>query len=415
MRLLPESAYDIQLPRMYRVRQKLPDFQLADVEQTVKEEMDKPEIATLIQPGMHVALLVGSRGIQNLQLIVKTIGACMIERGALPFVVPAMGSHGGTASAQLAILEAYGISAANMGFPIKSGMEVDEIGCTASGVPVCIDRIAHGADMIVPINRVKPHTDFTGPIESGLCKMLTIGLGNHEGASRLHGKGFACFRSLIPEAAQLVMDRLPVGFGVAILENGYDQTFGVEVVAAQDILSREPVLLQAARANMAQIMLDEIDVLIVQQMGKDISGAGMDPNIIGRTTEGPKENHTGVKIQRIVVEDLTPASCGNAAGIGLADFVLEQCVHKIDRDVTAINCVSSVHPEAARLPVVVSNEREGVLCGLKTAVDVDFAAPKIVKIKDTLDLAEILVSEALLPEIERNEHMEIVEQVNLFI
>lgn len=412
MGILPESAYQMRLPQMHRVVQHFDGKKLEDVEGAVRAELRKEEIRRLVKPGMRVAMAVGSRGISNMALIARTTAEELKAMGAEPFIIPAMGSHGNAeAEGQRQVLAGYGITEETMGVPIVSSMETDELGTTPSGVPVCIDRSANHADLIVPLNRVKPHTDFHGPIESGLCKMLTIGLGKHEGCSRLHQQGFVKFPELIPEAARLVIEKAPVGFGVAIIENSYDQTFHVEAVPADRIHQREPGLLNIAREKMPRIKLRDIDVLVIDVLGKDISGAGMDPNITGRTTKGGLEGFQGPKIQRIVVRGLTEATHGNACGIGLADYILQSCSDQIDLPATFTNTIGSGNPEAGRIPIRVESVREGVIASLRTCVGEDLANPKIVFIKSTLSLGEIWVSDALLPEAEANPELEVCPEV----
>lgn len=408
MALLAPDAYEIKLPRMYRVRQQFNADEVKDIEGTVHRELAKEEIRRKVTPGMKIAVLVGSRGICNLERIVRSVGNELKDMGAEPFIVPAMGSHGGgTAEGQEEMLAGYGITEERVGMPVHSSMEVDEIGVTSDGVHVCVDRIAHHADLIVPINRVKPHTDFRGPVESGLCKMLTIGLGKHQGCSHLHQRGFVNFPHLIPEAAAMVIRETKVGFGLAILENGYDRTYALEAVPAEKILTREPELLNTARKLMPSILFPAVDVLIIEQLGKDISGAGMDPNITGRTTKGGLQGFKGPKIQRIVVESLTEPSHGNACGIGLADYILESCEKQIDRHATSVNAIGSGNPEAGRIPIAVADEREAILCSLRTSIDINYDALKIVKIKSTLALSDILVSEAMLENARQNERLTI--------
>lgn len=406
MPLFPESAYQLELPKMHRVLQKFDTTQLENVEETVRAEMHKKEITSLVKPGMRIAMAVGSRGIQNLALIAKTVAEELQNMGAMPFIVPAMGSHGGgTAKGQTAVLEGYGITEEAIGIPVKSSLEVDEIGtveCESGTVQVVVDHYAAHADLIIPIGRVKPHTDFRGPIESGLCKMLTIGLGKFEGCTRLHHMGAIHFPTLLPVAAKLVIDKTPVGFGVAIIENSYDQTYHIEMVPADKIHDREPELLKIARSKMPKILVKEIDALIVQEMGKDISGAGMDPNIIGRAARGRLKDFDGPEIQRILVKSLTKDTHGNASGIGLADYVLKLCAETIDLGATYTNSVSCGNPEGGRIPIQVMDVKEGVLACLRSGVGVDLNAPKIVYIKNTLQLGEIWVSDALIEEVRRN-------------
>lgn len=412
MSLFPESAYQMHLPKMHLVKQYFDETKLEDVEGKVREELNKPEIQELVKPGMRVAMGVGSRGIRNIALIAKTTGEELIKMGAKPFIVPAMGSHGGgTAEGQAAILAGYGITEETMGFPVVSSMEVEEVGVTSSGVHVVIDKNAYEADLIVPLGRVKPHTDFRGPIESGLCKMLTIGLGKFEGCTRLHHMGAVNFPTLLPEAARIVIDNAPVGFGIAIIENSYDQTYMIEAVPASRIHEREPELLNIAREKMSSIQLDTIDALIVKELGKDISGAGMDPNIIGRAARGRLKDFNGPDIQRILVCGLTESTHGNASGIGLADYVLEACADKIDLISTSINSVSCGNPEGGRIPIRVKDIREGVMACIRSGVNVDFDAPKIVFIKNTLELEEIWVSDSLVGEVIDNPSMELCDEI----
>ena len=409
MGLLPESANDIKIPKMHCIKQIFEPEYIADIEQAIVDEMNKPEIAELIKPGMKVALAVGSRGIHKIDLITRRVGLVLKEKGAAPFIVPAMGSHGGgVASGQSEILESYGITEETMEMPVLSSMEVIKLGKTKNGVDVYIDKIAHEeADLIIPIVRIKPHTDYKAPIESGLCKMLVIGLGKHIGCSRMHQEGFSAFGALIPEAAGIILQNAKIGFGIAIVENAYDKPFLIEAVKADSIMQREPELLKIAKAKMPSIMLDEIDVLVINELGKDISGAGMDPNITGRTTKGVLTGFQGPKIQRIIVKGLTQATHGNATGIGLADFILKKGYEQMDLPSTYTNSVGSGNPEAGRIPVIVDDERQGIIASLLTCVGIDIANPKIVNIKNTLDLSEIWVSDALLPYC-KNERMQLV-------
>ncbi|MBO5472980.1 MAG: DUF2088 domain-containing protein [Lachnospiraceae bacterium] len=414
MPLFPESAYQLKLPQMHRVLQKFDTTKLEDVEGRVRAEIQKEEIRSLVKPGMRIAMAVGSRGIQNMALIVKTVAEELKSMGASPFIVPAMGSHGGgTAQGQAAILAGYGITEETMGIPVISSLEVDELGtvtCDSGTVHVVIDRHANHADMIVPLGRVKPHTDFRGPIESGLCKMLTIGLGKFEGCTRLHHMGAVNFPTLLPDAARLVIEKAPVGFGVAIIENSYDQTWHIEAVPAAQIHTREPELLKMARSKMSSIMIKDIDALVVGELGKDISGAGMDPNIIGRAARGRLKDFDGPEIQRIFVVGLTESTHGNASGIGLADYVLKSCAETIDLETTAVNSVSCGNPEGGRIPIQVQTIQEGVLACLRSGIGVDYEAPKIVYIRNTLQLGEIWVSDALVNEVKENPDMVLCEE-----
>ena len=285
MPILLEEDLQRPLPRMYRVRQQFDETRLEDVAGTVRAELAKPEIRALVKPGMRIAVGVGSRGIQNLYTIVETTVNSLKELGAEPFIVSAMGSHGGgTEEGQREVLAGYGITEERLGVPVVTTVDTVYLGNCANGRPVWFDRAAYEADLIVPINRVKLHTDFVGPIQSGLCKMLVIGLGNHKGCSAVHEEAPEVFAGAIEETARLILQKAPVGFGIAILENAYDKTYAVEAVPAEHLVEREKELVQIAKGNMPYIMLDEADVIVCGAIGKDISGAGFDPNILGRSS-----------------------------------------------------------------------------------------------------------------------------------
>ncbi|HRW46059.1 MAG: DUF2088 domain-containing protein, partial [Caldilinea sp.] len=302
MPILTQEAAGRALPRLLPVTQSFPRPRLDDP-RAATQRMVSDRLAELnARSGARVAIGVGSRGIRDIVPVVQaTVTACR-DAGLAPCIVPAMGSHGGgTAEGQRSVLEHLGITEEAVGAPIVSSQDVTTIGVTESGIPVSFDRTALDADFIVPINRVKPHTDFAGTHESGLCKMLAIGFANHAGCSRIHQEGFARFHVVIPEVAGLILRTLPVAFGVAIVENAYDETCLIEAIPRAAILTREAELLQIAYANMARLYFDHIDVLVVEEIGKNISGAGMDPNIIGRTAGGLLPGFDGPAIRRIVV------------------------------------------------------------------------------------------------------------------
>lgn len=409
MPILPAEALTFQMPAMVRVRQKFDAAEIPDVEKGVSAEIGRPDIGGLIKPGSRVAIAVGSRGISNLDSIVKVLGARLKDLGAQPFIVPAMGSHGGgTAEGQRAVLASLGITQQAVAMPVVASMEVVPLGQTGNAVPVYMDKNAYQADLTVLVARVKPHTDFKGEFESGLCKMMAIGLGKHLGCSRLHQEGFDSFPALIPEVAKVFLERANIAFGLAIVENAYDKTCLIKAVRASEFLAEEPELLAAAKQRMPRIMVPAIDVLIVEQIGKDISGAGMDPNIIGRTTKGKLPGFAGPSIQRIVVLDLTEATHGNACGIGLADFVTRTAFAKLDYLSTYANVIASANPEAGRIPVILDSELEAVAAAVRCCSRSDSSRPRLVRIKDTLHLEDLWVSENLCPEIAGNADIEIL-------
>ena len=398
MPILPKSAYDINLPEMYHVKQIFPDTELRDLAKKIYDDFKSDEISNSVRAGQSIAVLVGSRGICDLNITVKSTIDNLMRLGAKPFIVPAMGSHGGgVAEEQKKIIEGYGITEEAMGVPIKASMETVIIGKTLEGIPVHIDKNAYNADGIVPIGRVKVHTDFDGPIESGLCKMLAIGGGKHNGCSRLHREGFDKFPVLIPQVAEIMLATLNIPFGVAIIENAQEKIYDVEVVGGSRILEREPELLKISKSLMPKLQFDEIDVLIVEQIGKDITGAGMDPNITGRKSVGKIAGFEGPDIKRIFVLGLSDMTHNNATGCGIADFMLKDSYSHIDLASTYTNCIASGNPEAGKIPILVENEEEGMRAAIQTCAGIDMNEAKIVKIKDTLHLIDIQVSGSMLP------------------
>lgn len=385
----------VPLPEWALVRQRIEAAEVADVREAVRRALD-PEMEAIL-PGTRVCLAVGSRGIDRLDQVVVAAAERMREAGAEVFVVPAMGSHGGaTAEGQLQVLAAYGITPETMGCEIRSSMETVELGVLRPGVPVFVDRIAfENADVILPINRVKPHTDFTGEIESGLAKMIAIGLGKQRGADTFHRQGFAVFADLIPAVARFTLAHAPIPFGLALVENGDARLMQVEAVPAARLVERERQLLRLAREAMASLPLPAIDVLVLDFIGKDISGLGMDSNVVGRYYEGP----TGIPpaIQRIVVRGLTAETEGNAVGIGLADVVLRRAVEAMDRRKTYMNCITAKTPEGVRVALTVDTDREALAVAIGCCLRVTGPEAGIVRARDTKHLEQLWVSAPLLP------------------
>ncbi|MGZ6267284.1 MAG: nickel pincer cofactor-dependent isomerase, group 22 [Candidatus Limnocylindrales bacterium] len=405
----PEFARG-NLPQWALVRQRFDTTEIADAGEAVRAAL-APAMGTIAQ-GSRVCLAVGSRGIDRIDQVVRAVVDRVRAAGASVFIVPAMGSHGGaTAEGQLEVLADYGITPESMGCEIRSSMDTVELGEVRPGLPVFIDRVAfEGADAIVPINRVKVHTDFSGPIESGLMKMIAIGLGKQKGADAFHGKGFAVFAELIPEVATYTMAHAPIPFGVALIENGGARLRHIEAVTADRIRTREPELLVMATEGLARLPLSTIDVLVLDEIGKDVSGLGMDSNVVGRYYAGP----TGVPpaIQRIVVRDLTVATEGNAVGLGLADVVLSRAVEKIDQRKTYVNSVTAKTPEGARVPLTVDADREALSIALACCINVAPENARIVRARSTKHLERLLVSAPALPEVLANGRCEIVEPLH---
>lgn len=356
----------------------------------------------IVRPGMRIAIAVGSRGISNLSLIVRTTVEFLRAQGAQPFIIPAMGSHGGgTAEGQEAILAGYGITEQNVHAPVRATMEVVQIGYTSGepSIPVFMDRYAWNADGVLIINRVKPHTDFHGEHESGIVKMLTIGLGKHRQALQMHRYGADGLRDFIPHVSRVVIESGKLLGALGILEDGYDNTSRVSFALPEEIFSLDHELLVHARRSIARLPFDDIDLLIVDCMGKDYSGTGLDTNVIGRTRIRGYTD-TAPHCRRIVTLDLSPASHGNALGVGLSDVVTRRLADKIDWHITQENVITSGFLERGFLPVVCETDRTAIAVGLMgIGRPVNPGSVRVVRIRNTLALNEAWVSPALLREL----------------
>ena len=395
--LLPEDR-NVHLPKMLKVRQNFKDDRIADVAARVKEIIGQENISALIYPGQSIAIAVGSRMIDRIQIIVKQLVDELKDRGAKPFIVPAMGSHGGgTPEGCIRILEDFGITEESVGVPIKADMDVVKLGCTENGIDVYMDKDAYEADMTILVNRIKPHTEFTGRYESGICKLSTIGLGRHVGCTSLHKGGTLNFSTIIPQAAKVVFDNANVGFAIGIIENAFDKVKHIEGMTKDEIFRREPELLQIAKESMPSIGIPEIDILVIGEIGKDISGFGMDPNIVGLI--GPKAEEPGVpKIGKVIVLRLSEKSHGNACGIGLADLTTREVYDNIDFESTYANsfaCDGSFGYWTEYIPIVMTDEQEAIAGAVKMLKITEPEKCRIVKIKNTLNLLEMEVSENL--------------------
>jgi hypothetical protein len=395
-----------ELPPLYKLHQKFRRPLIEDVSAAVAAEFARPEVRAQIRPGARVCLAVGSRGIARIAEIVKATVREVKALGAEPFIIPAMGSHGGaTAEGQTRVLEHYDITEATMGAPVVSSIEVKQVG-VAEGVPVFCSTDASAADAIIPIGRVKPHTGFRGPIESGLMKMMTIGLGKQAGADTLHAEGMDRFITVIPAAARVILETQPIAFGLAIVENGYDEPARIEAVLPEGLEEREKELLEEARALMPSLPFEKIDVLVIQYIGKNISGSGMDPNICGRfvRSNGPAYTDTPF-VTHIVVLDLTHETEGNGTGIGMGDVTTLRVMQKIDLGQVYANCLTSSHLLGAFLPVVMETDQRAIQCAVKTAPQVPTSGVRLTVIKSTLDVGELWVSPALAEEARQHPHV----------
>lgn len=392
---LPDHPAELGLPPMLMVRQDFDVPPPLDLEAAADDQWEQLSATLKISPGDRVAVGVGSRGIDNLALVTRKVIEQLKSAGAEPFVIPAMGSHGGaTENGQIGVLTERGITKQSVGAPIEATMETVALGESADGIPLFMDRLAHEADGIVLINRVKPHTNFIGTTESGILKMLAIGLGNQRGAEHYHRLSLVRPQyDIISGAARALLGKTKFLFGVALLENQHHQTCGLKMADGTRIEAVEADLLKQARALLPGLPVEQIDLLIVDEMGKDISGEGIDPNVVGRDCCAYGAGRDTPRITRIYVRDLTEATQGSALGIGQADFTLKRLVDLIDFEATAINCLTACCPEAGRVPLTYDTDRQALVAALTTIRPVRPADLGIVYIKNTLDLRRILVSQ----------------------
>jgi hypothetical protein len=398
------------LPRMYRIRQKVDPPVVADVAAAVRAEIGKLSLAGRFAPGARVAVTGGSRGVANIALILRTTCDCLKALGARPFIVPAMGSHGGaTAEGQLKVLARYGITPESMDVPILSSMETVEIGQMPWGFPVHVDKHAYEADHIVLVNRIKPHTNFRAHVESGLMKMLVIGLGKHQGAILAHRASVDVgLPRAIPEVARFSLSKLPILFGLGTVENVRHQTAKVEATLPERLEATETRLLQEAWALFARIPFEFLHLLIVDEMGKEISGTGMDPNVLGRLYFAPNEEPKSPRYIRIMVRDLTEKTAGNAVGMGLADFATRRLANKVNFQYTYTNALTGLSPMRSKLPIIFETDKDAIEGALKTIGLTEPPDAKVARIKNTLDLEYLYASDALLAEIKERNDLEVL-------
>lgn len=410
MPILLKEDYEYALPKLYRAEQIFDRERLEDVEKVLKSELSKEAAAGKIQPGMKVAVAVGSRGIRNLFLIVKTVIEDLKSRGAEPYIVSAMGSHGnGTEEGQREVLESYDITEEKLGVKVVTTVDVNRLGLTPSGKNVYFDKAAMEADAIIPINRVKLHTDFIGDLQSGLCKMLVIGLGNQIGCSSIHEEDPDEFAQIIEDAAHLILEKCPVAYGVAMIENAYDETCLIEAVPREVMIEREKELVKIARTKMPLLIPPKIDVLIVEEIGKNISGAGYDPNILGKSSVLKEFSLPVPEIKRMVLLGVTPQSHGNAIGIGLFDITIQAVFEQLDYEAMYANSVACRCIEDCRVPLVAADEDEAVRVAIKCVRNVKQSDLRIVKIKNTLELEYIQVSETVLNDIRHDKRIKVLD------
>lgn len=396
----------MKLTEMASVRQALPNACIKDIPKKIESEVSKLQIHHKIAPGESVAVAVGSRGIRHIDRVVGHCVRVLKEMGSKPFIVPAMGSHGGaTAMGQRAVLEKLGITEMTMGVAIASDMDVVCLDVILGGLKLFFSKKALEADHIVLINRIKPHTKFKSDIESGLCKMLTIGLGLAEGAAEFHRQAVKQSFVIIELAAEAIIDQSGVLFGLALLENGRGETADIEAVLPTSLIDREKALLKKAKTMMARIPFNGIDILIIDRIGKDISGIGMDSNVTGRHRDIVGDFFNAPYVKRIFVRDLSPASDGNANGIGLADFTTRRLVESIDLKKTYVNAMTAISPEKAAIPPYFDSDVEALSACVRGVGLDNMNSARIVRIRDTGYLEQFQVSRALEKDVLSNQNL----------
>ncbi|MBR4150652.1 MAG: DUF2088 domain-containing protein [Firmicutes bacterium] len=390
---------DVPVPRMLPIEQTFDDTHIPveEIPAVVRAEMERDKIKARFKPGMRVSITAGSRGINNIALIIKSIVDVLKDWGCDPFIVPAMGSHGGaTPEGQAQMIAGYGVTEEAMGCPIISSMETVVCGYHELGGEVRMDKHAYESDAIVLVNRIKTHTAFRGPYESGLMKMMAIGLGKQPGAQIVHQEGFKEAHILIPRYGKVILHNSPVAFGMGIIENAYDQTMELHALDKDEIEEEEPKLLAHSRPYMPKLLFDSCDVLIVDKIGKDISGDGMDPNVTGRFAVPYASG--GIDAQRVAVLDLTDGTHGNACGCGLADVTTRRLFEKMDFEAIYPNTITNTVTGEMKIPMVMDTDKLAVQLCLKTCNYIDRANPRVIRIKDSNHVKHIMISEAMLEE-----------------
>ncbi|TVY08883.1 lactate racemase domain-containing protein [Paenibacillus cremeus] len=409
MDIIESLIQHVPVPRMVKVKQAFNSFEIEDVASEVHAALGQSGVLARINPGDRVAVAVGSRGIADLPILVQEMIRALKSQGAEPFVVPAMGSHGGaTAEGQRDVLEQLGVTEAFIGAPIRASMEVVQVGQLAKGLPVFMDKQAYEADKIVVIARIKPHTAFSGPYESGLCKMVAIGLGKQKGADAAHAYSFKYMAEHVPAIAAVSLSRTPIVFGLGVIENAYEHLSKIVAVPAERFMDEEPGLLLEAKSLMPRIRFDPFDVLVIDELGKDISGSGMDPHITGRFPTPYASG--GPQVKRIAVLGLTQKTHGNANGIGLADVTTRKVFEQTEWEKGFANALTSTVSDSVRMPMFLNTAEQTVRAAIKLSNVPDFTQVRLVRITNTLHLSEIWISESLLPEAREKEGLEILSE-----
>lgn len=404
---------DIEIPKFVRISQRFDATKIENIKGTIDDKFQQDNIKDTIKEGQIIGITVGSRGLDNLRDIVKFICDNIKAKGATPVIIPSMGSHGNAvAEGQADFVRGLGVTEEYVGAEIKAGMEVVKLGTTELGLPVYYDKIASELDGVIVLGRIKAHTDLEGDIESGLHKMITIGLGNHKGAQVMHAMGLDKAVPRLKSIARYALKHSNVIFGIGLLENAYDETSQIEFIPTDEIADAEPALLKKSKENLPKFLFNDIDVLIVDELGKNISGDGMDPNVIGRGVIGPKNRN--IRINKIVSLDTTKEAGSNAYGVGLSDITTMRIFNKLKTEAMYTNAITAISINGARIPIAMDSDKLAIQLGIRAACCEDHSKIRIARIKDTLSLKELYVSEGLLEDVNNNDNIEVISELKNF-
>ncbi len=388
------------LPKMAKVRQVFDQPEIKDIPAKIREELERKRLKDRVKPGQRIAVTAGSRGVSNIPVIFKTIVAELKAVEAEPFLVPAMGSHGGaTPEGQIQVLHSLGVTEESVGAPIEASMEVEAVGSLPDGIEIYLSRIALEADGIFVVGRVKPHTDFKGEIESGLLKMMAIGLGNQKGAEMIHWHRYDGYHRILPEAGRLIAEKTNVVMGLALLENAHHKTAEIHALYPEEFYEKEKHLLETAKDLLPRLPFKDIDVLVVEELGKNISGVGMDTNVTGRFWMPGEHDSRAPSVKKLAVLDLTEETHGNAIGIGLADVTTRRAYEKIDYHQTYVNCLTQGSGETGKIPPFLPNDRDAIATAIRISGPIQPETARVIRIKNTQELEALYISEALVDDL----------------
>ena len=404
---------NIEIPKFVRIRQSFDNTKIENIEEEVKKQFQKEKIASTIKKGQTIGVTVGSRGLANLKEIVKYVCDNIKSKGATPVILPSMGSHGGAvAEGQAAFIRGLGVTEEFVGAEIRAGMEVVQLGTTDEGLPVYYDKIASELDGIIVLGRIKAHTDLDGDIESGLYKMIVIGLGNHKGAQVMHAMGLDKAVPRLKSIARYTLNHSNIIFGIGLLENAYDETSEIVFLPTLEIADAEADLLTKSKKQLPRFLFNDIDILIVDEIGKNISGNGMDPNVIGRGMIGYKNKE--IRINKIVTLDTSEESGSNAFGVGLSDITTKRIFNKLETEAMYTNAITAIAINGVRIPIAMESDKLAIQLAIRAVCSEEPNKLRIARIKDTLSLSEIYVSEVLVDELKTNENIDIIGELKEF-